>query len=270
MASVEYRCLNCGITFTDRARYDRVVKYCSRKCWSMVPRPDKANRRQCIKCHTYFKCKPSKDQKYCSVTCGWLPKTKLLLTCLICSKEFHRSPSAVGKYCSTSCAGKLTPEQELESLKVRYEKFVVKNDEGCWDWIGNKNPNGYGQMSFKRGKPISAHRASWIIHNGPIEKGIHILHICDNPPCTSPTHLQLGTHQQNMRQMAERGRNPKPAGELSSWSKLTNEKVIEIKRLLGEGHKVVDIARKFSVSNTCIGEIKAGRNWRHITIEEIQ
>lgn len=268
MTNVENRCLQCDIIFFDRARYDRIVKYCSRECFAKAPRPDKANRKICIKCQYPFRCKPSKNQKHCSSKCAGNAENKILLNCLICSQEFYRNPSSMGKYCSPSCAGKLTPEQQIESLKYRYEKFVIKHDDGCWDWIGSRNMNNYGQLSLTRVKPIAAHRASWIIHNGPIPKGAHVLHKCDNPPCTRPSHLTLGDHKENMRQMSERKRSPKPVGELSSWAKLTEIQVRGIKQLLQNNERVVDVARKYNVSETCISAIKNGKNWKHVILEE--
>lgn len=84
---------------------------------------------------------------------------------------------------------------------------------GCWEWTGRKM-RGYGRFSLwdvptKRARTISAHRASWMLHNGPIPKGMSVLHSCDNPECTNPEHLFLGDQGANMKDMASkrRGKN---------------------------------------------------------------
>ncbi len=58
------------------------------------------------------------------------------------------------------------------------------------------------------GKPknVAAHRYAWILTHGEPEAGQHVLHKCDNPPCCNPAHLRLGTHDQNMAEMAAKGR----------------------------------------------------------------
>ena len=87
----------------------------------------------------------------------------------------------------------------------RYWNKVGKTED-CWLWTANKFKGGYGQYQFL-GKPNGAHRISWIIHYGEIPKGMHVLHRCDNPPCVNPNHLFLGTHTDNMKDKAEKGRS---------------------------------------------------------------
>lgn len=88
------------------------------------------------------------------------------------------------------------------------DRFFQKVAKGidCWIWTAGKDSWGYGTFRM-HGKVIGSHRASWEIHNGPISKGMSVLHHCDNPPCVNPDHLFIGTHTDNMRDCISKGRN---------------------------------------------------------------
>ena len=98
-------------------------------------------------------------------------------------------------------AGAIPPYQRF------LKSYCVCPDTGCWLWEGAKYQNGYGWLKVF-GKVVSAHRFSYELHKGSIPEGMHILHSCDVRHCVNPDHLRVGTHQENMREAAERGRMP--------------------------------------------------------------
>jgi HNH endonuclease len=91
-----------------------------------------------------------------------------------------------------------------ESDEARFWTYIKKAD-GCWGWTGKPNGAGYGAMRVN-GRTTRAHRVSWVIHNGSIPLGIHVLHRCDNPPCCNPDHLWLGTNADNMADKVRKNR----------------------------------------------------------------
>jgi hypothetical protein len=86
----------------------------------------------------------------------------------------------------------------------------VQKTDTCWLWTGVLKPSGHGNLYYtpepKKHVTLKAHRASMIIHGIDIPKGMFVLHKCDNPKCVNPDHLYIGTHNDNMRDMKERGR----------------------------------------------------------------
>jgi hypothetical protein len=68
---------------------------------------------------------------------------------------------------------------------------------GCWEWQGYIQPNGYGY--FRHSETSWAHRASWLLHHGPIPPGLHIDHLCRNKRCVNPDHLDPVTNSVNQR-----------------------------------------------------------------------
>ena len=75
----------------------------------------------------------------------------------------------------------------------------------CIEWRGTRTRSGYGQKVIK-GKRYRTHRLAYEWANGPIPKGMLVLHSCDNPACCNPNHLFLGTQSDNMRDCANKGR----------------------------------------------------------------
>jgi len=74
--------------------------------------------------------------------------------------------------------------------EVRFWKFVQKQHDGCWRWIGTIFKTGYGGFNGGRSKGQSyAHRFSYEIAKGPISDGLHIDHLCRNRWCVNPDHL---------------------------------------------------------------------------------
>jgi hypothetical protein len=93
-------------------------------------------------------------------------------------------------------------------VSVRYPTMAdrimanVRQDPGgCWVWQGETNISGYGRLELS-GRPnrkrVLAHRLSYEVFVGPIPAGLHLDHLCRNPPCVNPEHLEPVTCRENL------------------------------------------------------------------------
>lgn len=86
------------------------------------------------------------------------------------------------------------------------DKYVVDELTGCWNFKGSKTAKGYGKMRVNY-KYWLAHRYSLSLHLGrDIEKGMVVMHKCDNPSCVNPEHLTEGTQRDNQLDCIRKGR----------------------------------------------------------------
>lgn len=93
-----------------------------------------------------------------------------------------------------------------KTLADRFWMKVIKTD-GCWKWTGAKHPFGYGMIrAGGTQEKITSSRASWLVHFGDIPPGMMVCHKCDNPECTNPEHLFLGTGTDNMEDREDKSR----------------------------------------------------------------
>lgn len=79
---------------------------------------------------------------------------------------------------------------------------MIYNGVPCDEWDGPRDKLGYGKLGSKL-----THRLAWIKAYGwPPAATPLVLHHCDNPPCRELAHLFLGTHADNARDCAAKGR----------------------------------------------------------------
>lgn len=155
------------------------------------------------------------------------------------------------------------------------DRFVLRTKKvgSCLEWQGCRTGRGYGMVSAKsisQRRNDRAHRVSFRLFVGPIPAGLFVLHRCDNPTCVAPAHLFLGTHTDNMRDMAEKGRGRPTGGQCKGqrhWgAKLDDDDIRAIRSMYATGRfKQQQIADLFGVVHTAISAIVRGEKWSHVS-----
>lgn len=103
---------------------------------------------------------------------------------------------------------KRTREEIIASLRTRLIKMhMPEPNTGCWLFMGYVDNLGYGIIAEIKRKRIKAHRVSYAVFKCEIPGGMDVMHSCDVRCCINPEHLSLGTHQDNMTDMARKGRS---------------------------------------------------------------
>lgn len=73
--------------------------------------------------------------------------------------------------------------------------------DGCWEWQAYRTPLGYGRYGVRQDgerKIRGAHRVAYEMIIGRIPEGLDLDHLCRNPPCVRPDHLEAVTTQVNL------------------------------------------------------------------------
>ena len=149
-------------------------------------------------------------------------------------------------------------------LVVRFhEKWTRNPDNGCWEWTASLNSNGYGQIKRPgERRQFIAPRLSYMIHYGDIPEGMYVLHTCDNRKCVKPTHLFLGSADDNAKDMKSKGRHTH--GTTGHDHKINDDIARHIHRMAGEGVAQSEIGRIVGLSQSTVWKILTGKRWKHI------
>jgi hypothetical protein len=148
-------------------------------------------------------------------------------------------------------------------------RFWSKVDKSgdCWLWTAFVDDCGYGRFRpTSKSSMNMAHRHAWMLTYGPIPEGLLVCHRCDNPACVNPDHLFLGTHAENMTDMASKGRSRDSFGEQNPRAKLTENTVREIRaRYAAGGITLKQLGAEYSVSDQAVWRLVHRKSWRHLS-----
>ena len=122
----------------------------------------------------------------------------------------------------------------------------------CWEWSKYRNDSGYGQVGYK-GNMHLVHRLVAGLVIGDVS-GKCAMHMCDNPPCINPQHLEIGTSKQNSLDYRVRKR----------VCTIQDAEVIEIREAIAAGETISSVVARTGRSKSFIHSISIGLIHLHV------
>lgn len=161
------------------------------------------------------------------------------------------------------------PNMDSNELWSWFLEQLDKKDNGCWEWKNGKNKAGYGQISVNK-KLNGAHLYALEHKLGrSLAKGMLTRHLCNNPPCCNPDHLEEGTPKENMKDRDESGHTAR--GEKHHDVKGSNhphvkleERDVRIIRELKGWFTNQELSQTYGVSKCQICLIQNRKTWSHL------
>jgi len=151
---------------------------------------------------------------------------------------------------------------KIDKYQDRFWSRMEKT-AGCWVWSGMTNQDGYGIVKFRHQKQVyvvMAHHLAYFYTNSHPGK-LHVCHHCDHPPCINPSHLYVGTNQDNMTDRNNKNRTAR--GEENGQAKLTETKVLQIRQCARDNPllSLRAIAQKFNISKSAASSVIHYQTW---------
>lgn len=124
-----------------------------------------------------------------------------------------------------------------------------------------------GHLSFRvclEGRPgphMAVHRAVLLAWVGPCPPNYEARHLDGDPTNNRLTNLRWGTRSENHADRRRHG--TMQVGEASPHAKLTEQDVLEMKRLRGTISQI-ELAARFGVSQATVSRTLNGKRWVHL------
>jgi hypothetical protein len=145
---------------------------------------------------------------------------------------------------------------------------------GCWEWPRA----GYSKITIAHNTKVFVHRLAAHLWLGmSLDSDLDVCHTCDNPPCFNPEHLFTGTHLDNMKDAADKGKwdgkrilrgeelsiQVRESGTALRRQFMESE-ILEIRERYAAGETQRTIACAFDTSQAQVHYIVTRKTWTHV------
>jgi len=129
--------------------------------------------------------------------------------------------------------------------------------DACWPFTGKTNNKNRPYFTADGEKWLAYRLTYELVHGEGSLNGAIARHSCDNEICCNPSHVEPGSHQENMDDMKGRERHGLPHHTVRAIRKLGD---------IGIAHAA--IANRFGIARSTVSEIVERKNYQHVLQEE--
>lgn len=125
-----------------------------------------------------------------------------------CGYDRCGKPVRARGYCGTHLSrihrhGRVDPPSDSERFWQHVIIPRVGHLCGCWLWSARRSSKGYGRFDPRRSIHLLAHRYAYEQIRGAIPVDLELDHLCRQPICVNPWHLEPVTKAENVRRQHE-------------------------------------------------------------------
>lgn len=136
---------------------------------------------------------------------------------------------------------------KTDFFSQEYIQSRSEQRDSCWNWIGQKDKDGYGQFRrFANDKWHKAHRVSFESAGNKIPLGFEVAHTCHNKSCVNPNHLITCLHVVNVRMTLSK------AG--GKWERAKRAADVSVKHDK-KGHSMSATSKLFGVDRSLVSRV---------------
>lgn len=144
---------------------------------------------------------------------------------------------------------------DIKKQEKFIEELYASDTDLCIDWPFYLH-QGY---AYKGGKPFYLEICKDFYIKPQEDTYFEAAHSCGNSKCVNPKHLRWATVSENQMDRVIHGTSNR--GEKHAMSRLTEDQVLDIRRLLSNGMRQKDVAELYGVGKTTIHWIKHRKTW---------
>lgn len=186
--------------------------------------------------------------------------------CSVCGGPLKRGAT---KFCGAACYRVV--QRSLDPT-ARFWAKVDRSGDGCWLWkasrSGGRKGGAYGQFTYTvapgQQRHVNSHVYAYELANGPVPEGMEVMHKCHEKRCCRPSHLEAGTHAQNVKDSAAEGHYHVPRPRRQTVSDDDCRRMVAMRQ---SGMTFQSIADKFGVTKAYVSLLVKGKRRQYSDLD---